>query len=198
MDEKCRAFNELRRKLVEFRQEFESQRAIFLPKEMQLKVHFKGALSEIYYPSDLEEIYGALGYDVEVISSLGKVFRKLNFRCLSDGDTKVITNLLNGLMRVANLIQTLFSDVLNQIKLNMLKSRDINDLKKINLHLVQFIGHIKDLKLKIKAGILSSALKKNAESIVKELKEGILVSHKVMIRNIHDRLFDIVELVELA
>ncbi|AHH03984.1 Hypothetical protein BHY_1033 (plasmid) [Borrelia nietonii YOR] len=200
MNEVNPAFNDLSKVLMNFKQELENDRAAFSPKEMQLNINFKGALNEIYYPSDLEEVHEALGYDIEVIRSLGKVFSELNFRNIGDRDTRIVTNLLNGLMHIAHSIHTLFEEVLNKAKLEMLKSRDAGDLKKITQYLVQFIDAIKDLMPQLKSVIVSAASKTNEDNILKELNRVISSADARLnrgMRNIHYLLFDIIELVDL-
>ncbi|UPA18968.1 hypothetical protein bpuCAU1_001234 (plasmid) [Borrelia puertoricensis] len=198
MNEVDTVFESLTNVLIRFKEELEDKRVAFYPKE--LNVYFKGALNEVYYPSDMGEVYEALGYDVEVICSLGKVFDKLNFKHLGDRDTRVVTNLLNGLMHIAHSIQTLFEDVLNKIKLEMLKSRDIKDLNIITQYLVQFIEMVKDLVPQLKSVILSAASKTNEDDILNELNRVISNSDARLnkgMRNIHYLLFDIIELVDL-
>ncbi|WP_025406953.1 hypothetical protein [Borrelia hermsii] len=200
MNEVNLAFNDLNKVLMNFKQELENDRAAFSTREMQLNVNFKGALNEIYYPSDLEEVHEALGYDIEVIRSLGKVFSELVFRNIGDRDTRIVTNLLNGLMHIAHSIHTLFEEVLNKAKLEMLKSRDAGDLKKITQYLVQFIDAIKDLMPQLKSVIVSAASKTNENDILKELNRVISSADARLnrgMRNIHYLLFDIIELVDL-
>ncbi|ANF34383.1 hypothetical protein A7978_04545 (plasmid) [Borrelia turicatae] len=198
MNEVDTAFESLTNVLIRFKEELENERVAFSPKE--LNVYFKGALNEVYYPSDIGEIYEALGYDVEVIRSLGQVFAKLNFKHLGDRDTRVVTNLLNGLMHIAHSIQTLFEDVLNGLKLEMLKSRDAKYLNIITQYLVQFIEMVKGLVPQLKSVILSAASKTNEDDILNELNRVISNSDARLnkgMRNIHYLLFDIIELVDL-
>nr|WP_054287457.1 hypothetical protein [Borrelia turicatae]AGO68859.2 hypothetical protein BTA037 [Borrelia turicatae 91E135] len=198
MNEVDTAFESLTNVLIRFKEELENERVAFSPKE--LNVYFKGALNEVYYPSDIGEVYEALGYDVEVIRSLGQVFAKLNFKHLGDRDTRVVTNLLNGLMHIAHSIQTLFEDVLNGLKLEMLKSRDAKYLNIITQYLVQFIEMVKGLVPQLKSVILSAASKTNEDDILNELNRVISNSDARLnkgMRNIHYLLFDIIELVDL-
>ncbi|BDU63341.1 hypothetical protein BOFE_08810 (plasmid) [Candidatus Borrelia fainii] len=201
MAEKDQVFNDLRRILIEFREELESERAAFISKEDQLNIDFKGTLENIvYYQSDRDKIYTMLGYDFEIMGKLGTIFDKLNFKHVSDRDTRVVTNFLNGLMRVADSIQTLFKDVLNQTKLEILKSRDVGDFKKIIQYLIQFIEMVKDLMSRVKAIILSAASKTNEDDILNELNKVISSSDAKLnrgMRSIHYLLFDIMELVDL-
>ncbi|UPA16988.1 hypothetical protein bcCo53_001156 (plasmid) [Borrelia coriaceae] len=198
MNEVNIAFDSLNNVLMKFKKELENERIAFSPKE--LNISFKGALNELYFPSDLEEVYAALGYDAEVICSLSKVFANLNFKYIGDRDTRVITNLLNGLMHIAHSIQILFEDVLNRTKLEILKFRDASDLEKITKYLVQFIDAIKDLMPHIEAVIVSAATKTNEDDILKELNRVISSPQAKLnrgMRNIHYILFDVIELVDL-
>ncbi|UPA11238.1 hypothetical protein bpSLO_001084 (plasmid) [Borrelia parkeri] len=198
MNEADTAFESLTNVLIRFKEELEKERVAFSPKE--LNVYFKGALNEVYYPSDMGEVYEALGYNVEVIRSLGQVFAKLHFKHLGDRDTRVVTNLLNGLMHIAHSIQILFEDVLNGSKLEMLKSRDAKDLNIITQYLVKFIEMVKDLVPQLKSVILSAASKNNEDDILKELNRVISNSDARLnrgMRSIHYLLFDIIELVDL-
>ncbi|ANF34382.1 hypothetical protein A7978_04540 (plasmid) [Borrelia turicatae] len=201
MNEVNTVFGVLNKVLVEFKGELENKRVAFVLKEGQLNINLSGVLSEVYYPSDVGEVYKALGYDVEVICSLGQVFAKLNFKHLGDRDTRVVTNLLNGLMHIARSIQILFEDVLNESKLEMLKFRDVDDLNIITQCLVQFIEMVKNLMPRIKDGVISAASKTSAKDVVKALNGGILANQYVMLnsmlRNIHGLLFDIIAWVEL-
>ncbi|BDU63340.1 hypothetical protein BOFE_08800 (plasmid) [Candidatus Borrelia fainii] len=198
MNEVDTAFASLTNVLIKFKEELEDKRVAFYPKE--LNVYFKGALNEVYYPSDIGEVYEALEYDVEVIRNLDQVFDKLNFKHVSDRDTRVIINLLNGLMHIAHSIQTLFEDVLNKTKLEILKSRDTKDLNIITQYLVRFIEMVKDLVPQLKSVILSAASKNNEDDILNELNRVISNLDAKLnkgIRNIHCLLFDIIELVDL-
>ncbi|WP_024653736.1 hypothetical protein [Borrelia persica] len=201
MDLRDQNFNELRQILIGFREELESERYAFISKQYQLDISFEGVLDDIvYYQSDRDKIYTMLGYDVEIIGRLGLIFSKLHFKHVYDRDTKLIMNLLNGLMRVSHSIQALFKDIFNQTKLNLLKLRDAEDIKKIILCLDQFIEIIKDLMFQVKAIIVSAASKINEESILKELTRVISGSDSKFnsgVRGIHYLLFDITELVDL-
>ncbi|AHH11136.1 hypothetical protein bcCo53_001157 (plasmid) [Borrelia coriaceae] len=194
-------FDELQKILVEFREELEDERAAFISKEAQLNINFKGVLENlVYYHSDRDKIYTMLGYDVEIIGKLGMIFDKLNFRHVSDRDTRVVTNLLNALMRIAYSIQTLFSEVLNETKLEMLKLRDDFDFERVIQHLVNFIETVKDLMMRVKAAIVSAAAKTNEDDILKELNKVISRPDAKLnkgMRTIHHLLFDIMELVDL-
>ncbi|WP_024655276.1 hypothetical protein [Borrelia hispanica] len=200
MDEMKSSFGILSNVLMKFKQELESDRVAFFAKEERISINFKGVLNDIYYPSDLDEVYEALRYDVEIILSLGRVFQILNFKNMGDRDTRIITNLLNGLMYIAHSIQIFFEDVLSKAKLEMLKFRDEDDLKKIIKYLVQFIDAVKDLMSKFRDVIVVIASKTNEDDILNELEKVIASSdsnfNKEM-RNIHYILFDIVELVDL-
>ncbi|AHH13008.1 Hypothetical protein BHO_0024300 (plasmid) [Borrelia hermsii YBT] len=195
------AFDELGKVLMGFKEELANKHTAFVPEETQLNINFKGALNEIYYPSDLEGIYEALGYDVEVIRSLGQIFEKLDFSSIHDRDTRTVANLLNSFIHIVHSIHTLFEEVLNSAKLEMLKSRDAGDLKKITQYLVQFIDGIKDLISRVKDGMISAASRTTAEDVVKALNGGILANHNVMLnsmlRNLHGLVFDIMELIDL-
>ncbi|APR65338.1 hypothetical protein baBA2_000932 (plasmid) [Borrelia anserina] len=200
MNENNPAFDELKKVLLGFKQELEDERSAFSPKEAQLNIRFKGVLNEIFYPSDLEEVYEALGYDVEVIRSLGRVFDHLNFRYLGDRDTRIVANLLNGLMHVSHSIETLFENLFNKTKLEMLRFRDVSDLEKITQYLVRFRDAVKDLVPKITDVIISAASKTTEDDILKELNRIISGPDARLnrgMRNIHYILFDIIELVDL-
>ncbi|ACH93862.1 hypothetical protein [Borrelia duttonii] len=200
MDEMKSSFGILSNLLMKFKQELESKRVAFFSKEERISINFKGILNDIYYPSDLDEVYEALRYDIEIILSLGRVFQMLNFKNMGDRDTRIVTNLLNGLMYVAHSIQIFFEDVLNKAKLEMLKFRDEDDLEKITKYLVQFIDAVKDLMSKFRDVIVVVASKTNEDDILNELQKVIASSdsnfNKEM-RNIHYILFDIIELVDL-
>ncbi|AHH13006.1 Hypothetical protein BHO_0024100 (plasmid) [Borrelia hermsii YBT] len=201
MAKRDQVFNELQKILVEFREELENERAAFILKEAQLNINFKGTLEDIvYYQSDRDKIYTMLGYDVEVIGKLGGIFDRLNLKHVGDRDTRIVINLLNGLMRVAYSIQIIFRDILNQTKLDMLKFRDTSDLEKIIQYLVHFIEMVKDLMLQVRVVIASAASKTNENDILKELNRVISSPDAKInrgMRNICYLLFDIIELVDL-
>ncbi|WP_024655275.1 hypothetical protein [Borrelia hispanica] len=200
MDLREQNFDELKGILIGFREELENERYAFMSKQSQLDINFKGVLDDIiYYQSDRDKIYTMLGYDVEIIGRLGVIFSKLNFKHVYDRDTRLVMNLLNGLMRVAHSIQTLFKDIFNQTKLDLLQLRDVEDIKKIVIYLEQFIEIIKDLMLQVKAIIVSVASKINEDSILKELSRVVAKLDSKFnkgVRNIHYLLFDIIELVD--
>ncbi|AFI31777.1 hypothetical protein [Borrelia crocidurae] len=200
MDLREQNFDELKEILIGFREELENERYAFISKQSQLDINFKGVLDDIiYYQSDRDKIYTMLGYDVEIIGRLGLIFSKLNFKHVYDRDTRLVMNLLNGLMRVAHSIQTLFKDIFNQTKLDLLQLRDDEDIKKIVIYLEQFIEIIKDLMLQVKAIIVSVASKINEDSILKELSRVVAKLDSKFnkgVRNIHYLLFDIIELVD--
>ncbi|ACH93863.1 hypothetical protein BDCR2A_01144 [Borrelia duttonii CR2A] len=200
MDLREQNFDELKEILIGFREELENERYAFISKQSQLDINFKGVLDDIiYYQSDRDKIYTMLGYDVEIIGRLGLIFSKLNFKHVYDRDTRLVMNLLNGLMRVAHSIQTLFKDIFNQTKLDLLQLRDNEDIKKIVIYLEQFIEIIKDLMLQVKAIIVSVASKINEDSILKELSRVVAKLDSKFnkgVRNIHYLLFDIIELVD--
>nr|WP_238336821.1 hypothetical protein [Borrelia hermsii] len=201
MAKRDQVFNELQKILVEFREELENERAAFILKEAQLNINFKGTLEDIvYYQSDRDKIYTMLGYDVEVIGKLGGIFDRLNLKHVGDRDTRIVINLLNGLMRVAYSIQIIFRDILNQTKLDMLKFRDTSDLEKIIQYLVHFIEMVKDLMLQVRVVIASAASKTNENDILRELNRVISSPDAKInrgMRNICYLLFDIIELVDL-
>ncbi|AHH11138.1 hypothetical protein bcCo53_001155 (plasmid) [Borrelia coriaceae] len=192
-------FNELSGVLVLFKRKLENQRVAF--PSCELNMNLKGALSEIYYPSDLEKVYDALGYDVEIVRTLGQIFDKLDFSSLYDRDTRTVVNLLNSFIRIGHSIRILFDNVLNKTKLDMLKFRDAGDLKRITNYLVQFIDAVKDLISRIKNGMVLAASKTDAEGVIRALNGSILASHDVrlrsMLRNIHGLLLNMMELIEL-
>ncbi|AHH03985.1 Hypothetical protein BHY_1034 (plasmid) [Borrelia nietonii YOR] len=201
MAKRDQVFNELQKILVEFREELENERAAFILKEAQLNINFKGTLEDIvYYQSDRDKVYTMLGYDAEVIGKLGGIFDRLNLKHVGDRDTRIVINLLNGLMRVAYSIQIIFRDILNQTKLDMLKFRDTSDLEKIIQYLVYFIEMVKDLMLQVRVVIVSAASKTNENDILKELNRVISSPDAKLnrgMRNICYLLFDIIELVDL-
>ncbi|WP_235048149.1 hypothetical protein [Borrelia persica] len=200
MDGMTSPFSTLNKVLMQFKQELEKERVAFFSKEERLNINFKGVLTEIYYPSDLDDVYEALGYDLDIIRSLGRVFDILNFKHMGDRDTRIVTNLLNGLMHISHAIQTLFEDVLSKSKLEILQYKDDGDIEKIIQYLVRLIDAIKDLVLKLKDVIVVAASKTNEDDMLKELSRVVASSYsklnKVM-RNIHYLLFDIVEIVDL-
>ncbi|APR65339.1 hypothetical protein baBA2_000933 (plasmid) [Borrelia anserina] len=201
MDNKDQVFSELQRTLFEFREELENERSAFISRAAELGINFKGELENIvYYQSDRDEIYAMLGYDAELIGKLSAIFDRLNLKHVGDRDTKIVINLLNGLMHVSYSIETLFKDILNQTKLEMLRFRDVSDLEKITQYLVRFIEMVKDLMFQVKAVIISAASKTTEDAILKELNRIISGPDARLnrgMRNIHYILFDIIELVDL-
>ncbi|APR65337.1 hypothetical protein baBA2_000931 (plasmid) [Borrelia anserina] len=195
------AFDELKKVLLGFKQELENKRAAFLSTKEQINVHLEGVLNEIFYPSDLEEVYKALGYDGEVIRSLGEIIEKVSFPTIGIRSTRVVVNLLNSFKHVAHSIETLFEDVFNNSKLEMLKSREEDVLVIITANLVEFIDMVKSLTPEVRNGIISAASETSEDDVIRTLQISILNSRDVrlrtFLRNLHDSLFDIINLVDL-